>query len=158
MVDWAKKITKSCSGDIQADEQIEAGVFVQPAGAMGRSLGSQLGGIGGLIAVTRSQEKKRDAMEIKTDEGIGLQLGSGRRVIGMTSRRFLIWGHSQLSGKPKGLETAISLDDVVSISHEKGKIVTKMVFEFADGSGAIMDAANIGKPEVFIEAYQRLAG
>ncbi len=157
MVDWAKKINKSCAGDIEADEQIEAGTFVQPAGAMGRQLGSQLGGIGGLIAVTRNQEKKRDAMEIKTDEGLGKIMGSGRRVIGLTSRRFLMWGHSQLSGKPKGLEAAIPLDDLVSLSHEKGKVVTKLVFEFADGSGAIMDAANLGKPEQFIEAYERLS-
>jgi hypothetical protein len=157
MVDWVKKINKSCAGDIQADEQIEAGLFVQPAGAMGRQLGMQLGGIAGLIAVTRDQGKKRDAMDIRTDTGVGAQLGSGRRVVGMTSRRLLIWGHSQLSGKPKGLEAAIPLDDLVSISHDKGKIVTKMVFEFADGSGAIMDASNIGKPEAFIEAYQRLA-
>ena len=157
MVDWAKKITKSCAGDLDAGEQIEAGTFLQPAGAMGRTMGMQLGGIAGLIAVTRDQEKKRDAADIKTDEGIGKQLGSGRRVIGLTSRRFLMWGHSQLSGKPKGLEAAIPLDDLVSIGYEKGKVVTKMMFEFADGTGAIMDAANLGKPETFIEAYERLA-
>lgn len=158
MVDWVKKVNKACAGDIDADEQIEAATFVQPAGAMGRQLGMQLGGIAGLISVTRNQEKKRDAMEIRTDTGTGAQLGGGRRVIGMTSRRFLIWGHSTMSGKPKGLEAAIPLDDVVSISHEKGKILTKMVFEFADGSGAVMDAANMGKPDAFIEAYQRLSG
>ena len=157
MVDWVKKVNKSCAGDIEADEQLEAATFVQPAGAMGRQLGSQLGGIAGLVAVTRNQEKKRDAMEVKTDEGLGKQLGSGRRVVGLTSRRFLMWGHSQLSGKPKNLEAAIPIDDVVSISHDKGKVVTKLVFEFADGSGAIMDAANIGKPAAFIEAYERLA-
>jgi hypothetical protein len=157
VVDWAKKITKACRDDIQADEQIEAGVFVQPSGAMGRSLGSQLGGIAGLVAVTRDQEKKRDAMDIKTDEGIGLKLGSGRRVVGLTSRRLLIWGHSQLSGKPKGLEAAIPLDDVVSIAHEKGKLATKMVFEFSDGSGSIVEAAKLGNPDKFIEAYQRLS-
>jgi hypothetical protein len=157
MVDWAKKITKSCAGDIEVDEQLEAGTFVQPAGAMGRALGMQLGGIAGLVAVTRNQGKKRDAADIKTDEGLGKQLGSGRRVIGLTSRRFLMWGHSSLSGKPKGLEAAIPLDDLVSISHQKGKVVTKMVFEFADGSGAIVDSSNIGKPELFIEAYERLS-
>ncbi|MCP3999045.1 MAG: hypothetical protein GY722_28880 [bacterium] len=157
MVDWAKKITKACSGDIQADEQIEAGVFVQPSGAMGKSLGSQLGGIAGLVAVSRSQEKKRDAMDIKTDEGIGLVLGSGRRVVGLTSRRMLIWGHSQLSGKPKGLEAALPLDDLLSISHEKGKLATKMVFEFSDGSGAVVEAAKLGNPDGFIETYERLS-
>ena len=157
MVDWKKKITKSVGGDLQADEQLEAGTFVQPSGAMGRSLGSQLGGIAGLVAVTRNQEKKRDAMEIKTDTGIGAQLGDKRHVVGLTSKRFLIWGHSSLSGKPKGLDLAVPLDDLVSISHEKGKIVTKMVFEFSDGSGAIVEASNIGKPEDFIEAYQRLS-
>lgn len=158
MVDWAKKITKACSGDIEADEQIEAGLFVQPAGAMGKSLGSQLGGIAGLVAVTRNQEKKRDTMDIRTDTGNGKQLGDGRHVVGLTSRRFLIWGHSTLSGKPKGLDLEIPLDDLVSISHEKGKIVTKMVFEFSDGSGAIVDASNIGNPDNFIETFQRLSG
>jgi len=121
MVDWKKKIIKTVGDDLQADEQLEAGVFVQPAGALGRSLGSQLGGIGALVAVTRNQEKKRDAI------------------------------------KPKGLDLDIPLDDLVSISHEKGKIVTKMVFEFSDGSGAIMEASNISNPNEFIEAYQRLA-
>lgn len=131
--------------------------FVQPAGAMGRALGMQLGGIAGLAAVTRNQGKKRDASEIKTDEGLDKQLGSGRRVTGLTSRRFLMWGNSQLSGKPKGLEAAIPLDGLVSISHQKGRVVTKLVFECADGPGAIMDSSNIGKPEPFIEAYERLA-
>jgi hypothetical protein len=157
MVDWKKKIVKAVGDDLQADEQLEAGTFVQPAGALGRNLGSQLGGIGALVAVTRSQEKKRDAMDIVTDSGIGAQLGDKRHVTGLTSKRFLIWGHSSLSGKPKGLDLAIPLDDLESISHEKGKTVTKMVFEFGDGSGAIMEASNIGKPDEFIEAYQRLA-
>ncbi len=158
MVDWKKKIVKSVGGDLQADEQLEAGLFVQPAGAIGRSLGVQLGGIGGLVAVTRSQEKKRDAMDIVTDSGIGVQLGDKRHVVGLTSKRVLIWGHSSLSGKPKGLDLAIPVDDLVSISHEKGKIVTKMVFEFSDGSGALMEASNIGNPDDFIAAYQRLSG
>jgi hypothetical protein len=158
VVDWKKKITRSVGSDLQPDEQLEAGVFVQPAGAMGRSLGSQLGGIAGLVAVTRNQEKKRDAAEIKTDNGIGAQLGDKRHVIGLTSKRFLIWGHSTMSGKPKGLDLAVPLDDLVSISHEKGKLLTKMVFEFSDGSGAIVDASNIGNPDDFIAAYQRMAG
>ncbi|MGA9597069.1 MAG: hypothetical protein WBV06_12980 [Acidimicrobiia bacterium] len=157
MIDWKKKIEKTCGSDLQPDEQLEAGVFVQPAGAMGRALGAQLGGIAGLVAVTRNQEKKRDVMEISTDTGIGAQLGNKRHVIGLTSKRFLIWGHSQLSGKPKGLELAIPLDNLVSISHDKGKLATKMVFEFSDGSGAIMEAAKLADPDTFIEAYQRLA-
>ena len=45
----------------------------------------------------------------------------------------------------------LTLADLVSVSHNKGKMATKMVFEFSDGSGAIVEAANIGKPEVFIE-------
>lgn len=158
MVDWKKKIVKAVGGDLQADEQLEAGTFVQPSGVTGRVLGSQLGGIAGLVAVTRNQEKKRDAMDIKTDTGVGAHLGDKRHVIGLTSKRFLIWGHSTFSGKPKGLDLAIPLDDLVSISHEKGKIVTKMVFEFSDGSGALVEASNVGKPEEFIDAYQRLAG
>jgi hypothetical protein len=158
MIDWKKKIEKACSGDFQPDEQLEAGVFVQPAGAMGRTLGMQLGGVAGLVAVTRGQKKRQDTAEIRTDTGIGAQLGGKRHVIGLTSKRFLIWGHSQLSGKPKDLELAIPLDDLVSISHDKGKLATKMVFEFSDGSGAIMEAAKLTNPDSFIEAYQRLAG
>ena len=53
-------------------------------------------------------------------------------------------------------EAAIPLDDLVSVSHQRGKVVTKLVFEFADGSGAIVGAAIIGKPELFIEVYERL--
>mgnify|MGYP001824244232 CR=1 FL=1 len=88
------------------------------------ALGMHFGGIAGLVAVTRNQGKKRDASEITTDEGLGRQFGSGRRVIALTSRRFLMWGHPQLSGKPLGLEAAIPLDYLVSVSHQKGKVVT----------------------------------
>jgi hypothetical protein len=31
MIDWKKKIEKACPGDIHPDEQLEAGLFVQPA-------------------------------------------------------------------------------------------------------------------------------
>ena len=30
MIDWKKKITKTVGIDLQADEQLEAGLFVQP--------------------------------------------------------------------------------------------------------------------------------
>jgi len=158
MIDWKKKITKAVGTDLQADEQLEAGLLVQPAGTMGRTLGTQLGGIAGLVAVTRTQGKRRDAEGIVTDSGVGAELGGKRHVLGLTSKRFLVWGHSQLSGKPKGLELAIPLDDLVSISHDKGKLATKLVFEFSDGSGAIMEGPKLGKPEEFIDAYRRLTG
>lgn len=156
-IDWVKKISKACASDIQADEQVEAGVYVQPAGAMGRALGSQLGGIAGLVAVTRGQEKKRDDMEIRTDIGIGAQVGDKPHVIGMTSRRFLVWGHSKMSGKPKGLVLEVPLDALESLRHEQGKLATKMVLEFNDGSAAIVEAAKLGKPELFIETFERLS-
>ena len=38
----------------------------------------------------RNQEKKHDAMDIKTDEGIGLKLGSGRRAIQLGSSTLLV--------------------------------------------------------------------
>lgn len=158
MVDWKKKIEKNCAGDLQVDEQLEAGLFVQPAGGTARVVGMQLGGVVGVAAVARSQKKKQAAAEIHTDTGIGAQLGGNRHVLGLTAKRLLVWGHSQLSGKPKELELAIPLDDLVSISHEKGKLTTKMIFEFSDGSGAIVEAPKLTDPDTFIEAYRRLAG
>jgi hypothetical protein len=158
MVDWKKKIVKSVGGDLQADEQLEAGLFVQPGGVAGATMGRQLGGLAGALIVRSAQKKDLEKREIRTDTGLGAQLGTGRHVIGLTSRRFIVWGHSQLSGKPKGLDFSVPLGDLVALGHEKGKLTTKMIFEFADGSGAVVEAANIGNPAHFVEAYQRLAG
>ena len=55
------------------------------------------------------------------------------------------------------LRTSSVCFSIQTTSRVTGLVATKMVFELSDGSGAIVEAANIGKPEVFIEVYERLS-
>ena len=159
VVDWAKKITKVVGGDIQADEQVEAGVFVQPSGMTAGMMGQQLGGIVGSLVANKMSGNKQDARELVTDEGIAATFPKGKPlVLGITGRRFLAWGHSKLSGKPKGLQTEMPLGRVAAIEMKPGKLAHSMVLVFDDGTGVFFEAAKVGKPDHFKETFERLRG
>lgn len=158
MVDWAKKIRKAVGGDIEADEQVEAGVFVQPAGTTRGMMGSQLGGVVGAVIADKLGGAKDEPVELSRETGVAADIPDKRLVLGLTSRRLLVWGHSTMSGKPKGLEAAIPLDRVLAVEAEKGKLAHRLVVAFDDGSGIQVEAPKVGKPDDFVAAFARLTG
>ncbi len=159
MVDWAKKIARSVGQDIQADEQVEAGLFVQPSGLTAGMMGSQLGGLVGALMVDKLGGEKLDAEHIVTDEGIAATIPKRQPlVLGLTGRRLLVWGHGKMSGKPKGLLVEMPLDQVAGIQMEKQKLTHATAVVFGDGTGVFFEAPRIGKPDDFLETFNRLKG
>ena len=133
MPDFVKKINKSCSDSLENGESVEAALFVQPAGTSGGMMGRELGGVvGGVIAAKRSEKATAD---LKDDEGLAATLPKKALVFGLTSSgRTLVFGHSKLSGNPKGLETVIASADIASVDVERRKIAHSVLFTFKDGS------------------------
>ena len=88
MAGWEKKIRKSVSGDLIADEELRGGVFVQPFGMTGNMMATEIGGMIGK-ALARS---KGDADEPIV--GHASTLPDERLVLGLTDHRLVVWGHS----------------------------------------------------------------
>ena len=157
-MDWAKKITKAVGSDLGADEQVEAGLFLQPGGTTGQMMGASLGGVVGM-AVANARQKKREAGATAVmDQGTAATLPKERIVLGLTSRQMYVWGHSSLSGKPKGLKMTLPLGEVASVDVARGKLSSSVVVHFSDGSAAGFEAPKLTDPEGFRDTLARLKG
>ena len=159
MADWTKKIMKSVGGDLAADEQLEDGVFLNPAGTTSGMIGRQAGGLIGAAVASKMQKNKAEASTLATDTGIAAEWPEKPVVVGLTGRRLLLWSHSQMSGKPKELIGEIDLDRVAGIDVEKKKATFDTTIRFTDGSGIQLEAPKIAnKPERFAQSFSRVTG
>ncbi|MEE9414648.1 MAG: hypothetical protein V3V01_05135 [Acidimicrobiales bacterium] len=158
MIDFAKKIRKSCAADLLDGEEVHAATFVQPSGAIRRQVafGAVGGAVGAGIAalVTSGTSNEEDA----PSEGMAVDIPAGKAVLGITDQRFLVFGHSALSGKPKGLNAAFPLDQIMSLEHESGKLTGKLVVTFADETNIEFDVMKTVKPGPFVEAFHSVTG
>ncbi len=159
MIDFAKKIRKSCAGDLEPGEEVVAATFVQPPGAIRRqvafgAIGGAVGAVAGeAMASTRTKNAPQQA-----GEGFVVDIPAGKAVLGLTDRRFLVFGHSSLSGKPKGLNASFTLDQVQSIALTTGKLTGSLVVTFVDGTAIDFDVVKTAKPEPFVAAFTQLTG
>lgn len=144
MAGWDKKIRKSVGGDLIADEELRAGVFVQPFGTTGNLMAKELGGLVGR-ALAGSKGRKD-----QSETGMASTLPDGRLVLGLTDHRLVVWGHSSLTGKPKGFKTSFPVADLAAVEIEKLRTVCAFVLHFADGSSKLFEAPRMANdPEGF---------
>ena len=159
MIDFAKKIRKSCADDLLPGEEVLAGTFVQPAGAFRRQVAfGAVGGVVGALAGEALAKKRQEDSDGTPGEGMTVDIPPGKAVLGLTPQRLLVFGHSTMSGKPKGLNAAIPLDQVKSISHESGKLMGKLLVTFMDDTTIDFDVQKTVKPGPFVEAFARVTG
>ena len=159
MIDFAKKIRKSCSEHLLPGEEVLAGTFVQPAGAFRRQVA--MGAVGGLIGAAPGEamaKKRKENSDATPGEGMSIDIPAGKAVLGLTPQRLLVFGHSTMSGKPKGLNAAIPLDEVKSISLEQGKLMGKLLVTFHDDSSIDFDVQKTVKPGPFVDAFHTATG
>ncbi len=147
MVDWVKKVQKACSGDI-GPETVTGALFVQPSGNMASAIGMGVGGVVGSIVAGATHT------DLSTSDGVAAQIPSKNVVLALTATKMLVFGHSQLSGKPKGLETTIPVDRVKKMALEPGKVSSKLAVVFDDDSVKVFEAPKLGNPEAFVTAFQ----
>ena len=159
MADWTKKIMKTVGSDLAADEQLEDGMFLNPAGTTSGMVGRQAGGLIGAAVAGKMQKNKAAASTLVSDTGIAETWPKHPVVVGLTGRRMLMWSHSQMRGKPKELIGEIPLEQIAGIDIEKKKATFDATLRFTDGSGILLEAPKIAnKPERFAETFSRLTG
>lgn len=149
MVDWVKKVNKACSEEL-GGEQLLGALFTQPAGALASSIGM---GVGGVIGSMVGRSMSKDG---SSTEGTAAEIPGKNAVLALTADRFIVFGHSALSGKPKGVVLEIPVGDVVDMALEDGKVNAKLAVAFADETVKVFDAPKLGKPGEFLAAYEQL--
>ncbi len=151
MASWTKKIGKAAQGELEPGERIIEGVFLQPAGTTGRSVARGVGGVVGQALA--SKVGGGTATELVTDAGVAATMPEAATVLGLTDRRLLVFGHSSLSGRPKGLKLTLPTADLVRVEVDKQKATYRFVMHFGDGTASIYEAPRTSNdPEAFAEA------
>lgn len=156
MADWMQKIVKNVGTDLAADEQLEDGMLVNPAGMLGAMMGKELGGLAGAAIAAKLKD---GAVGTVDRAGMAATLPKEPLVLGLSHRRLLVWGHSKLTGKPKGLVRTFDLDEVDNLSLTPQKATVGVTIGFSDGSTATFEAPKLmNDPDRFATTFGRLKG
>ena len=151
MANWTKKVNKAAQGELEPGEQIIEAVFLQPSGTTGQTVGM---GVGGLVGKAITSKMGGDtATELVTDSGHAATMPTTPTVLGLTDRRVLVYGHSSLSGKPKGFKMAFPSSDLAAVEVDKQKATYRFVLHFSDGTASVYEAPRVANdPEAFAAA------
>lgn len=159
MIDFTKKIHKHCADDLEPGEEILASTFGQPPGAIRRQVAfGAIGGAVGAVVGEAVANKRIEDSEQNNDQGITLEIPAGKAVLGLSPQRLLVFGHSALSGRPKGLNASIPLDQISSIEVDEGKLAGKMLITFVDDSSVDFDIVKTSGPGPFAAKFTELTG
>lgn len=149
MANWNKKIGKAAKGELHPGEEIVAGVFLQPAGTMGQAVAKGAGGVVGKALVGARSGGSGDAEPV----GRANEFANEATVLGLTPSRLLVFGYSQLGGKPKGLRQALPASALAQVEVAKQKATYRFEMTFDDGSTSVFEAPRLGNdPEAFAAA------
>ncbi len=150
MANWTKKLGKVASDELEAGEELRSAVFLQPAGTTTKMVAR---GVGGVVGGALAARSGGTATELVTDSGRAATMPDAATVLGLTDRRLLVYGHSSLSGKPKGLKLTMPVDDLAGVDVEKQKATFKFVIHFVDGSASVYEAPRVSNdPAGFADA------
>ena len=159
MIDFTKKIHKHCAEDLEPGETVAASTFGQPPGAIRRQVAfGAIGGAVGAVAGEALANKRIEKSEQNAGEGIVLEIPAGKAVLALSDRRLMVFGHSALSGRPKGLNASIPLEQVASIEVDQGKLAGKMLITFVDDSSVDFDIVKTADPAGFAATFTELTG
>ncbi|MEZ5348612.1 MAG: hypothetical protein R2714_05385 [Microthrixaceae bacterium] len=159
MIDFVKKINKHCADDLEPGEEVLASTFGQPPGAIRRQVawGAIGGAVGALTGDALANQRIKDSDQ-RTGEGITVEIPAGKAVLGLSSQRLLVFGHSAMSGRPKGLNASIPLEQIQSIDVDQGKLAGKMLITFIDGTSVDFDVVKTAGPGPFADKFTELTG
>ena len=79
-------------------------------------------------------------------------------MLGLSTQRLLVFGHSAMSGRPKGLNASIPLEQIQSIDVDQGKLAGKMLITFVDGTSVDFDVVKTAGPGPFADKFTELTG
>ncbi|NND73552.1 MAG: hypothetical protein HKN44_00955 [Ilumatobacter sp.] len=139
MATWEKKIRSGGGNDLQPGETLVGGVLLNPPGTTGKMLAR---GSGGLLGAVLHDKFGTDgeAAEFVSDSGVAAQIPDEPVWFAVTPTRVLVWGHSTMSGKPKGLKLTLGRHDLERVEVEKLRTTYATVLHFSDGTARIFEA------------------
>ncbi len=151
MSTWNEKIEKNVGADIQDGETLLAGLLLHPPRTAGRSMARGIGGAAAQVAIRQSAQEP----DVDPDLGFAATLPPGTMVVGITDKRFLVWGWTQLTGKPKTLLCELPIAELEAVETTAQKASTRVVLRFADEGGTAREAPKIGNNiDSFINAWE----
>lgn len=150
MAGYADKLRSKAGEVMEPSEQLLAAIRTMPRGT---TMGTALGGIVG-AAVAGRQAKKASAGQ--TEGSIAGSWPMVKSAVGLTDRRLLMYDYTFM-GKPKDLVGQVPLDQVASVSVDKG-VTNKVRFTFTDGSAVDVECAKLEKVGDFTSAFERVKG
>jgi len=154
MSTWNEKIEKNVGADLQDGETLLMGLLLHPPRAMGRSMARGIGGVGGAAAQVAMRQSAQEP-DVDPDIGFAATLPPGTMVVGITDQRFLVWGCSQVTGKPKALLCELPITELEAVETTAQKASTAVVLRFADESGTAREAPKIGNNiDGFVSAWE----
>lgn len=145
MANWTKKLSKVAKDDLEAGEQLRAAVFLQPSGTTTKMVAT---GVGGIVGGALASRTGGTATELVTDSGTAATMPDTATVLGLTDRRVLVYGHSTMSGKPKGLKSTMAASDLAAVEVEKQKATFRFVLHFTDGTASVYEAPRMANDPV----------
>lgn len=156
MVDWKKRINKSSSVSLSADEEIITALPLQPAGNMAMQLG--LSGIGGFVGFLMGSKakSKRQAQTVDQLTGKAAKFPQKNIVLAVSNKRLLAIKQNNMSGKPEDLLQSYNLSEVEAVTMGKKRVSNSMLITFDDKSIIDLDAVKGLKVESFISAFEAL--
>ncbi len=139
-----KKIKSGGKADLRPDETVWAGIFLNPDGFTKKLMAKEIAGVvGSAIADRRGPSDGHDASVLVTDRGIAALFPATRIWIAVTNQRTLVWGHSTLSGKPKGLLAELPTTAIHMVDLEPRTATFGVTLIFSDGTGKRYEAPKL---------------
>lgn len=142
MAKWEKKIRSGGGSDLQPGETLLGGVLLNPPGTTGKMVALGAGGLLGAVLHDKFGTDGESAALV-SDSGIAAEIPDQPVWFAVTPTRVLVWGHSTMSGKPKGLKLTMARADLARVEVEKLKTSYTTVLHFADGTGRVFEAPKI---------------
>jgi hypothetical protein len=134
-------------GEVMGDsEQLLGAIRTMPRGS---TMGIAVGGAVGAVVANRQAKKAQAA---HPEESVAARWPQVRSAVALTNQRLLIFDYTFM-GKPKDLVGEVPLDQVASLSVDKG-VLNKVTFGFTDGSGTQVECAKLEKVGDFVSAFE----
>ncbi|MEZ5268830.1 MAG: hypothetical protein R2789_09845 [Microthrixaceae bacterium] len=103
MIDFVKKINKHCADDLEPAKRCSRHSVSHRGDPTTGRMGAISGAVGALTGDALANQRIKDSDQ-RTGEGITVEIPAGKAVLGLSgSQRLLVFGHSAMSGRPKGL-------------------------------------------------------
>jgi Bacterial PH domain len=143
---YTDKLQPKAAEVMQPGERLLGAIRTMPRGT---TMGIGIGGAIGAVVADR-QAKKANARQ---EEGSNAAAWPPKRsAVGLTDKRLLIFDYTAM-GKPKSLIGEFPLDDVASLTVDKG-LTNKVSLAFTDGSAVQLECAKLEKIDDFVTAFE----